>query len=448
MRSIAGHGRRSRGTVAILTILVLVISLVEAAAVASAQGSSSGTSEKRTPVGKCLSASGTLISCDASSNAWRALPQQADVYTTDQLIALPGDQAVISLKDGAVRLTLWGNVPELSSAALLESAVILHTNPAADVDLTLERGRVVLAREKAKDPIKVGLHFHGQRWELTLDEAETAVAMELYGGWQPGTPVQEKSEAKEAPVASLVVFVLKGQADLKRGTIQQSLRAPPGPAYFQWNNVSGPDVGPKRRNKLPAWTEKGEPNTPEAQAYRTALERQRGMLADASPVKVLAKSLDQGDRQDRQLAVYGLAALGQIGMVVAALENKDPAVRRAAVPALQHWIGRGPGQDKKLAQIAQAELQYSPAQIGIFMQLLHGFSPDDLERPETYEVLIGYLRAPAAIRALAAWHLYRLVPAGQKIAYNPVGSDAEREEAYKQWKALIPRGKLPPKPKP
>ena len=48
---------------------------------------------------------------------------------------------------------------------------------------------------------------------------------------------------------------------------------------------------------------------------------------------------------------------------------------------------------------------------------------------------------------LAYWHLVRLAPAGKDIPYNPTGGKDELQKAAKAWRALIPRGKLPPKPK-
>ena len=48
-----------------------------------------------------------------------------------------------------------------------------------------------------------------------------------------------------------------------------------------------------------------------------------------------------------------------------------------------------------------------------------------------------------AVRELAAWQLYRLVPSGKDITYDPTGSAEEREQAYKAWKKLVPDGKLP-----
>ena len=77
------------------------------------------------------------------------------------------------------------------------------------------------------------------------------------------------------------------------------------------------------------------------------------------------------------------------------------------------------------------------------MNLLHSFSDADLALPETYETLIAYLDNEAlAIRGLAYWHLYRLVPVGQKIGYNPLAPKEERKQAINQWQKLIRKGKL------
>jgi len=84
------------------------------------------------------------------------------------------------------------------------------------------------------------------------------------------------------------------------------------------------------------------------------------------------------------------------------------------------------------------------------LQLLLGFTTDDLKRPETYEVLIEYLlHDKPGIRNLAAWHLVRLVPQGKSIKYDPSGTAADAQAVYKEWKKLIPDGQLPPgKPEP
>jgi hypothetical protein len=76
---------------------------------------------------------------------------------------------------------------------------------------------------------------------------------------------------------------------------------------------------------------------------------------------------------------------------------------------------------------------------------LHGFSRGDLERPETYDVLIEYLRHDLpSIRLLSAWHLVRLVPAGKNLPIRANSSKGEADLVYKKWRDLIPPGQLPP----
>src|SRR5262249_53961514 len=135
-------------------------------------------------------------------------------------------------------------------------------------------------------------------------------------------------------------------------------------------------------------------------------------------------------------------------LVVDALPDKHAEVREATVEALRAWVGRGPGQDQALYEFLQKEKKFTKAQAEIAVQLLHNYDEADRERPETYELLIGYLRSERpAVRELAAWHLYRMAPAGKDIPFDPGASREELDKAYKAWKKLVPTGQLPPKPK-
>src|SRR5262249_61602983 len=69
-----------------------------------------------------------------------------------------------------------------------------------------------------------------------------------------------------------------------------------------------------------------------------------------------------------------------------------------------------------------------------------------LARPETYDALIDYLEDERPlVRALANWHLTRLVPAGKEFKFIPTADKKDRDEAVKKWRKLIPPRKLPPK---
>src|SRR5262249_40996710 len=114
----------------------------------------------------------------------------------------------------------------------------------------------------------------------------------------------------------------------------------------------------------------------------------------------------------RQLVVSGQAALDEVEKVAQALADPKPAdMRTTAVLSVRHWIGAAPGRDQILYDALRGDLEYSQASAETVMQLLH--SPFDPDQPETYEALIAYLKhGRMAVRELAAWHLYRLAPAG------------------------------------
>src|SRR5262245_26651757 len=105
MSPIAVPGRGCR-VVSVVRALLVLLPLAGSPAAAAGDQPASGAQEKRSAIGKCLSPAGTLFGREASPNAWRMVPQQENVFTTDLLMALPGDQATIGLKEGAVRLTL------------------------------------------------------------------------------------------------------------------------------------------------------------------------------------------------------------------------------------------------------------------------------------------------------------------------------------------------------
>src|SRR5262245_3560979 len=146
--------------------------------------------EPRVAVGKCLTPPGTLLAREAPGEAWTVVGADDSVHSRDLLLALPGVRAEVQPGAGDVRLTLWGNLPELSDFPALESAVVLHDSRAFDLDFTLDRGRVVLANRKKKGPATVWVRLPTTAWSLTLSEPGDEVALELVGRWERGVPFQ------------------------------------------------------------------------------------------------------------------------------------------------------------------------------------------------------------------------------------------------------------------
>jgi hypothetical protein len=393
----------------------------------------------------CASQIGTLLVKSDAGQAWHAVKMQDPVFSRDTLMALPGEKARIESSDGALALTLAGSVPAYSTLTLMESALVLHANAAFSLDFDLKAGRVILMNLTEKEVARTQFHFKDNTWSLDLEPGGSQVALEFFSRWPRGKPFNREPDAGDAPVAALALWVLKGQAALALGSEHFTLRAPPGPAYFHWDSVNGVDATPRRRDRLPPWAHADAPSTAAAQKTQKALEKQRQALATKPADTLLVEQLTDNDTSIRELAVYGLGAIDAMPRLVNALA--DPAhedVRQAAARALQHYMGRGTTEDMALYHLLIMEKGYSNAHAEIVMQLLHGFSEAERNRPETYETLIAYLRhSKLAVRQLAKDILYAWVPAAKSIAYDPAGPEADWENAFKAWKKLVPSGKLP-----
>src|SRR6266478_57870 len=68
--------------------------------------------EKRVIAGKSYAPAGSLLAREAPAKPWKLIDSLDPVYTKDKLVVLPGGKAVIGSKNGAVRLTMVGNLPQ------------------------------------------------------------------------------------------------------------------------------------------------------------------------------------------------------------------------------------------------------------------------------------------------------------------------------------------------
>jgi len=428
----------------VLAHIVLLGLLVQPAA---------GAEEPRKATAKCLSPAGTLLQRTDPEKAWQPVEPLDTVHSRDQLLALPGARAALKTSNGDVGLTLHGNLPQLSPYPVLESSVVLHDTSAADLDFTLDRGRVVVTNRKEKGSLRVRVRMRKQAWELTLQEPGCAVALELYGRWLPGVPFKRDSDKDYVPTSEVLLLVLKGEVDLKTGKQQFALRAPPGPAAYHWHSVRGEAAGPERLDKLPAWAEGKAGDKNEAKAIQEALDQLLARLKDKPVDTALTELLEAAAKDSdaaragfaRKLAVYGMGAIDDVPRLTDVLADPKRAdVRQTAIEALRHWMGRDSGHDIRLYNLLIVRQKYSANHAEVVLQLLH--NPFDRDQVETYEALVAYLlheRLP--IRELAYWHLQRLVPEGLRVAFDPSAAEDQRKRAQGEWKKLIQDGKLPPK---
>jgi hypothetical protein len=402
----------------------------------------------REVVAEATSPAGTFAARSPAADEFTVLPQNAPLLAGDLLVTLPG--AAAKGKNGAVALTSLADYDGKSPLPILETAFTLHDPENADLDVTLDRGRIDLTNTKPAGPATVRVRFWGQDWKITLDDPGTRVALEIVGRWPPGArfKVATGADPKPAPVASLVLLVLKGEAVVDVGGTALGMKTPPGPALLEWDSVGGVRAQPLKLEQLPDWADPTATRTEDGKKAAAAVERFRQARVE-NPGAAVRSFLDSADPVGQRVGLVTAGALDDLDTLVRVIGGAKPLAQwEFAVTVLRHWLGRRPGQDQRLYDTLTSPAQgYTPTQAKIILQLLFGFSPDDLRQPETYEVLIDYLaHDQAAIRNLAAWHLVRMVPQGRAIPVRPAATRAEYEAAYREWKKLVPAGQLPPGP--
>jgi hypothetical protein len=399
--------------------------------------------DERQTAGVSRAEKGMLLRRESGTTGWHRVGPGDGLPAGDLLLGVAG--TVIESKDGAVSLQLRTDFH--SPLPVLEPAVVLHPAGEYDLDFTLDRGWVDVTNKKKEGAARVHLRAWGQTWDVTLVDPGSRLSIELAGRWPAGTPFKANPGPRDVPSADMQFLALAGSVYVKHGPVQVLMKAPPGPALLSWNNFTGMEGSRHYLAKLPDWAADAADN-PEWKKRKEIREHLIQGLATKSPGEVTDEFLRSDDPQYRKVGAILAGALDDLPRLAKVLnESRHADLWDSAVVVLRHWLGRAPGQDQKLYQALQASKGYTPVQAETVIEFLHGFSHNDRERPETYEMLIDYLADDKlAVRGLAYWHLKRLVPAGEKIPYDPLAPKAEREKARAEWKKLVPPGKMPPKP--
>jgi hypothetical protein len=407
--------------------------------------------EERKPAGTCASGDATIVRREGPGKPWQVVKHGEQLFTGDLLVGMPG--AAIDSADGAVRLDLLSDPDRRSPYPILEAAVVLHVSPGHDLDFTLDRGRVNLTNKKKAGAAKVRVGFHDQSWGVALEAPGAEVALQLYGRWPAGARFTTQPGPQDVPQANLLLLVVKGEARVKHGGATHFMKAPPGPAQLHWCNKVGGE-SPELLEALPPWADARRRDTPRAKLLKAAMDKFRKLAVEKSLPAAIDEFLESDQPAERAMAIIFLGATDNLeGLRKVFHEPKQHELWDTAIIVMRHWLGRGAGQDMKLYHGLTTIGRYTPAHAATIMQLLHSYGEDDLARPELYEMLVRYMGHDAlGIRGLAHWHLYRLVPEGQKFNFNPLAPKEEREKARAEWKKLIDKeiaaGRLPRKHKP
>jgi hypothetical protein len=424
--------------IGLLCILGLAIRLSSGAGTAQP-----GT--ERPPIAMCVSETGTILRREKPEKTWKLVAARERLHSGDILLSA-GEGALES--DSGVRLFLRGDVGDTSKLPILEAAAQLHAAADVDLDFTFLRGRVDLVNRKARGEANVrvqGPEGEGAV-EIRLLAPETRVALLAYGRWLPGVPFRKNAKAEEhRPALVFTALVLQGEIELRTAAHQFAMRAPPGPALLDGDEIGSTDPSPRWLDKLPDWAA-DKADSEDVQKIKAALDRFRDRAQQQSIQETLDQFLLSGNRVEQKIAAALLGAtddIERLANLLAAAQSRE--LWENAVLVLRHWIGRGPGQDQKLFGALVSRKALTPVQAETVLQLLHNFSDEELTQPETYEALIDLLgNDQLAVRGLAHWHLYRLIPAGRKIGFDPLAPTEKRAQAVREWRTMIPAGKLPP----
>ena len=286
-------------------------------------------------------------------------------------------------------------------------------------------------------------------FDIALQTPGAEVLVERWHTWPANEKFHKdpKSADRKGPVAEMTCFALAGSVLFRHHDVVHTLGAPPGNVLVYWNSLQGLQK-PNALTSLPEGLKSYHPLPAGADPrFRNDSLRARDELhlhlANKAVDVALAESLKSRDPALRRLACCGLGALDELSPLLEQLEQEQaPDLRATAVVVLRNWIAAGRDHEYKVYDLLKTKCRAFEAET--IVSLLHDFSAKDLTNPDTYELLISYLdHAQLPVRELAGWHLYTIVPSGQKIRYSAASDATARRQAQMAWRTLIPFGHMP-----
>jgi hypothetical protein len=368
---------------------------------------------------------------------WKLVHVGGKIETGRPLCNLPDSRPLLSL-DGGVDLWLWGDSQVQEPLAILDTGVVLHApGEGVDAELTLRRGRVVVANRKEKGPAVVRLRAHGRTWDVKLPDRQSAAGVTVRTGHAFGVPFRPEG-ADEAPW-TMVSFYAQGDTYLHPWKDEPLVVDED--RFLQVNRTDAlaeewPELG-QFWSKTPA--KRPAQKVAEMQEVVGAMQQGQGTAADTLARQRQAAKSPYG----KALCLLALAALDEPGALLEALADtrEAPQLRGVGLLALRAWTGREPGQGRTLYRHLQDRLGWSASDALDFLTLLYGYPEDRLADPKTYETLLSLLRSKRpALRQLAVWQLALLAPAESRQVKADIGTP---DTLSAEWNKLLPKGQVP-----
>lgn len=183
----------------------------------------------------------------------------------------------------------------------------------------------------------------------------------------------------------------------------------------------------------PAWAIDSEPSTL-TRRYGTMY---RNLLPDEQPlVPELTAILNEPTYRMSELAAATLSMLGNAPGLVAALGSVHEETRRRSITGLRRWLADDPARIDELTKLLS--IKYRSETVDVLVELLAGYSIDDLRRPSVSQELISHLEdSEIAVRETAFFDLARMTE--KTFDYQPNGNSQSRGVAVRRWRDYVAR---------
>lgn len=383
-----------------------------------------------------------VLTTPVGKGEWLQLTPNQPVKSGQSYLALPGCRGELQLDQ--IKLTLAGLLPEIVPfPSLLESMIDLHQHEKFALDFTLRKGRIVLTAEAEKPMVRIRFEnpFHPEQGEIIdmiLLGKGTQVLIDRGGAMRAGKHFFKNPNdvGREPPGAFLGIWVLKGSAAARQGTVGYALTEPPGSANLVWSSLGGLKT-PSTVNKLPTIVSLSPPMPDETDKDRRKLRddilKARDSLARepaGKPIKDrLAGSAKSKDPAQRIMAGRCYAALGYVPeLLESMIEESDAHGWLAGVASVKHWMAMSRDNEYKVYDALQKT--FKKGESFKIMELLHGLAKPD--------ALVEFLdNEKLTIRQLAHLNLCEVLPKGKEIRYDPTMPAQQRQAAQKEWLKLL-----------
>lgn len=354
------------------------------------------------PIGSYQSGGSVLLK-QTGENRQRLKPNSF-VFAGEMLINFEGFRSQVKLATESVM--------ELVDLTRLE---LLPSGPNV-LSLDLHRGKVVIKGDSK--PLTVNVSFADRTLELEIDGDNSLLGMEMI------------LTSLDAPKELFRLQVTRGEVRVG-GDPQQSV--PAGNELFLHPNDPNLTIRPIES----AWSWITE--VPDAAARRSADNLARilpyGEGLETEFEVLLREQLSARTREVRRLSVRGLAALHAFGSLIDAMAYPDDSeVRVIAIESIREAIYFQP---QVVAQLRESlYLLYDQQDTESILQMLVGYSPDELAREETYERLVDQLQNERLImRELAIYNLKTLT--GRDMGYAADATSMRRNTPVSQWRRWL-----------